>query len=95
MSKRRILSWFRRQDYDVIRGLVADDPNLPNPFDEWSEAATKELEKLESLGIVVRKAIINPREFSAWCQASGMDHNWATLGAFAIIIDRKYYERGA
>ena len=93
MLGRKVVIWFRREDYDAIRRLIPNEPNLPNTFDEWLEAATRQVQKLKAPHAVIRRAIVDPREFAAYCNASGVDHSWTILRAFAVLIDRQNRER--
>ena len=93
MLRSKVVIWFRREDYDAIRRLIPNEPNLPNTFDEWFEAATRQAQKLNVPHAVIRKTIINPKEFAAYCNASGVDHSWTILIAFAVLVDRQNQER--
>jgi len=95
MAQTRISVWFRSEDYEAIRRLIPNETELPPTFEEWREAAQEQIAELSAAGIGVRKAFINPYEFSRWCQASGVDHNMETLRSFAVVVDRKNMERGA
>lgn len=92
---RRNVSWFTRDEYDALRRLLPNVDNLPNTFDEWSEATAKQIAELESHGIIAEKAIIHPQEFAAWCRASGLDCSLATLGAFTVVVARIQREQRA
>ncbi len=94
MAKRNLpVIWFERKDYEAIKRLMPDEPNLYNSFEEWLEKANKNVEKLEARGFVVRKTKIDPEEFAAYCAKAGQDCNGATLGAFVGAVDRRNYER--
>ena len=68
---------------------------MPDGFEEWLEATTKRIGEWEASGITVEKVVIDAQQFAAWCRASGVGHDFATLGAFTIFAARKKYERGA
>jgi hypothetical protein len=55
--------------------LVRGVPRLPDTFDEWEQSAAKIIEKLEAQGWVIRKTIIIPKEFAAWCKAGAARPN--------------------
>ena len=93
MARNRNVPWFERENYDAIKRLITDE-SMPNSFEQWLEAATKQISELTAAGIGVEKVVINPKEFAAWCRASGVDHNFATLGAFTVAIARKQREHG-
>jgi hypothetical protein len=83
-----------REGYDAIKRLMPDEANLCDTFEQWLDKANKEVEKFESLGFVVRKTNIDVKEFATHCAKTGQDCNRDTLGAFAVGVDRRNYERG-
>jgi hypothetical protein len=89
MTLPRIFAWFSREDYDAIKGLSPNDPDLPDTFDEWLELATQQVANLEANGVAVKKVVINSQEFSAYCRACGVDPNGALRGAFAVVKGRQ------
>jgi hypothetical protein len=95
MTKKRVAMWFLREDYDAIRRHVPDEPELPETFDQWEHAADKQIEELKALGITVRKAVIDPKQFATYCAACGINKDIESLRMFAVVVDRKNYERGA
>jgi hypothetical protein len=94
MARKINFAWFQREHYDAIRGLVTDEP-MPDSFEEWLETATKRINEMQAIGAIVDKVIIDPQQFTAYCLACGIDHNSATLGAFAVAMGRKQRERSA
>jgi hypothetical protein len=93
-KRNRPVIWFERKDYDAIKRLMPDEPYLCDTFEQWLEKANKEIKKLEALGFVVRKAVIQHEQFAAYCAQTGQDCNATMLGAFAGVVDRRNYERG-
>lgn len=61
--------WYRKGDFDRLRGLFADGARLHKTFAEWSEAARALEAQLESQGHRVVRVEINPEEFVEWCSA--------------------------
>jgi len=88
------LIWFEREDYEAIKRLMPDEPYLCDTFEQWLDKASKDAEKLRTLGFVVRKTVIDHEQFAAHCAKTGQDCNFAMLGAFATAVDRNNYERG-
>ncbi|MBV8754743.1 MAG: hypothetical protein JO328_17945 [Hyphomicrobiales bacterium] len=80
--------WFRRQDYEAIKDLLAEE-RMPVTFEEWHKAAKVHVDDMQARGVNVRTVIIDPREFAAHCAASGMKPTRAALGAFAITMARR------
>jgi hypothetical protein len=82
--------WFRTpEDYEAIRHLVTDEPQLFDTFEEWLDAADKRFEKFIAKGITVKKVFVDPQEFTAWCSATNVGHNRASFLAFAIAASIK------
>jgi hypothetical protein len=82
--------WFRTpEDYEAIRHLVTDEPQLFDTFEEWLDAADKRFEKFIAKGITVKKVFVDPQEFTAWCSATNVGHNRASFLAFAIAASTK------
>jgi hypothetical protein len=89
MAKAIPFYWFEREDYDLVRRLIPNDRHLPGSFDQWERNATKEIAQLEARGISVRKVMVDPREYAAYCGARGMGHSIATLGRFVVDASKE------
>jgi hypothetical protein len=90
----RIVSRFRREDYETIRRLVPD-AKWADSFDEWSKASEQDIAKLKARGHTAVEVIVDPKEYVAFCHSAGHDHNFATLEAFAVYAAWKNREGGA
>ena len=87
--RREIAVWIKREDYDAFKSLCANDPDLPDTFDEWLQRATEHAAKTEARGDTIDKVIVDPQEFAKWCLAAGVDRNNVTLSGFAVAIARR------
>jgi hypothetical protein len=87
MSRKRLCAWFRREDYDAVRALLADD-SISGTFEQWLEQETERVREAEAAGVVVHKVIIDPQQFANYCRSIGQDCNFATLGAFTLVAAR-------
>jgi hypothetical protein len=83
---------FHREDYETIRRLVPD-AEMPESFDDWSKETDKSIAKMKARRDIVVEVVIDPKEYIAYCRASALDHNAATLGAFTVVDARKKHER--
>jgi hypothetical protein len=82
--------WFRTcEDYQAIRHLVTDEPQLFDTFEEWLNAADQRFEKFLAKGITVKRVFVDPQEFTAWCSATERRYNRATFLAFVIAASTK------
>jgi hypothetical protein len=83
------LYWFNRDDYERVRRLIPNDKQIPDSFDEWEQAATKQIAELELRGVPIRKVMVDPTEYSVFCEVKGLDRCIATLGTFVMERSRK------
>jgi len=90
MAKRRIFSWFTREEYDGFKRLLPKDNNLPDSFDKWLTGATNQMAELTAQGIIAEKRIIHPQEFAAWCRDAGLDCNLTTLASYSVALGREH-----
>jgi hypothetical protein len=66
------ISWYRREDYDLLMSMFLDRENLDDTFDDWHSQALEVSAKLTREGLVVEKAFIDPATFPEWCRANGL-----------------------
>ena len=76
--------WFERDDYERVRRLIPNDRHIPDSFDEWEQSAIKQIAQLEARGISIRKIMVDPQEYNAYCEVRGMSPSIATLGTFVM-----------
>lgn len=77
------LVWYRKEDYDAARAIMADADLLPLTYDKWRYGAAKTEAKLSAQGHKVIRAIIDPTEFPLWCRARGLNVDAKGRNAFA------------
>jgi predicted translin family RNA/ssDNA-binding protein len=93
-KKSTIVIWFEREDYEAIKLLIPNEPNLCDTYEQWLEKTNKDIEKFNTLGFTVRKAIIDHEQFTAYCAAAGQEYTSVALLMFATKIDRENFEHG-
>jgi hypothetical protein len=81
--------WFERADYDFVRRLIPNDNHLPGSFDQWEQRARKQIAQLEARGVSICKIMVDPKEYSAYCEFRGMSPSVATLGTFVMELSEK------
>jgi hypothetical protein len=81
--------WFERDDYERVRRLIPNDKQIPGSFEEWEQAATKQIAELEARGIDIRKVIVDPTEYSVFCEVNGLERCIASLATFVVERSRK------
>jgi hypothetical protein len=91
MAQQIVRPWFRHDDYETMRKLVPDAPDMTShTFGHWEVQANKEVARLEELGFQVVKVIVDPNKFIDWCKASKERHDFLSLTAFAMAaVDMK------
>jgi hypothetical protein len=76
--------WFERDDYERVRRLIPNDKQIPGSFEDWEQVATKQIAELEARGIEIRKVVVDPTEYSLFCEANGLERCIASLGTFVV-----------
>lgn len=86
------IPWYRRDDYDAVREVMADGQHLPRTFEAWEKRANEIVADVERSGKRVYRAHIDAKNFRAWCILRGCNVDGAARGAFAadpVNWDRK------
>lgn len=60
-----------REDYPSFREIMDDKHRLQESWEEWNQGTQRSKRKYEALGYRVVLAIIDPKEFPAWCALRG------------------------
>ena len=85
--------WYRIEDYDAIRGIMADGHKLPATFSEWRMKAETGEKKLRRDGKIVVRACIDPETFPNWCRARGLNIDAQARNLFAARVAKDTVER--
>jgi hypothetical protein len=80
----QIVVWFRREDYDAIRRLSPNDPDLPDTFAEWLRITTEQVAKLELKKVPIKKMVIDPKQLAEYCRRSKIKPDRVGREAFAV-----------
>ncbi len=83
----------RREDYETFRRLLPD-VEWPEAFEQWLQACEQRIAEYDAQGDEVVKVVVDPKKFARWCRQSGVDHNRATIDAYAVALGRKQRETG-
>ena len=71
---RRIgLPWYRREDYQRIREMMADQHNLAPVYESWLAAAENNETVGREAGLQVSRIMIEPEVFAHWCAEKGVE----------------------
>jgi hypothetical protein len=81
--------WPSRENYARFRALCDDE--VPETFDEFEIAATRQLKAMAREGIHVQRLAFDPDEVAAWCRTHyGNVNSYARMGYAAhIALARK------
>lgn len=61
------IAWFRREDWTRILEIMEDAEKIGPDFDRWEKLAKSIEERLNSQGVIVVRAMIDPDIFRDWC----------------------------
>lgn len=64
--------WYRREDYPLIKQIMADRDRLPVTYDLWEKQAEELESHLLGRGFDVMRVELDPQEFRSWCVLRGL-----------------------
>ena len=67
------LAWYRPEDYSRLLQLFSDAKNLPATYEDWLKRAELGEQKFSKDGMRVVRVIVDPEEFTRWCESLGCD----------------------
>jgi hypothetical protein len=65
------MTWYRREQWELLRAIAADADRLEQTYDEWLAFASGELRKLEARGLRVQKIDVEIGALTRWCENEG------------------------
>lgn len=73
-ARRRIaLPWYRREDYQELREMMADRHNLASSYEQWLAAAENNEAVGRQAGLEIDRVLIDPAAFARWCAAENVE----------------------
>jgi hypothetical protein len=84
MPKLHIYPWLNASDYNSIKRLSPDDPELPPTYKEWLEHAEEQASVFKKSGIPLIKVEISSAELKAYCENCGIAPDATGRAAFAV-----------
>lgn len=85
--------WYRAEDYDAIRRIMADGNKLPTRFDVWLEKAETGEKDRQIRGEIVVRAYIDPKTFPDWCRSRGLNIDSKARIEYANLIAYEHVSR--
>lgn len=79
-----VAPWYRREDYDEIRSVMDDGDKFPATFDEREERAKSQMARAAAMGFTLETMILDPKEFTAFCEAENLPRGSEARARFAI-----------
>lgn len=77
------LPWYAAEDYEALRGELADGATLPPLYETW-RIATEQMEReVARSGVEVIRVPIEPATFTAWCERNGRQSDGRARAQFA------------
>jgi hypothetical protein len=87
-------SWYRRDEYALMREIMDDGETLPLTFDEWEKNAESERALAKREGVSIIPVLFGPDEFFTFCREKKISSNRATAAAFASSRGAASYSMG-
>jgi hypothetical protein len=83
------IAWYRREDYPRILEIMEDAvyaAGFPPSYDEWLSMKEREEREEQSNGKIVRRIVIDPDAFTAWCQEKHLKFDEEARADFALYL---------
>jgi hypothetical protein len=86
------MAWYRADQWDLLKGIVADPDVIEAPYDEWQQAAENLIKMMESLGVHPTKVPVDVTKLHRWCQKRGRALNAGARGEYVTVLQRQAAE---
>ena len=84
------VAWYRAEQWERLRDIVAAPEALEETYEEWVAMATEKLSHLAEQGLVLEKVDVDVEELLAWCNERGRAVDGEARAEFAGV---KFQER--
>ena len=84
--RRVALPWYRAEDYDALRGSLADGGKLPKRYETWLFSTEQVEQEVQRSGVEVVRVTIEPDAFLTWCVRAGLASDGAARSRYAAEI---------
>jgi len=85
-------AWYRLEDYDHIKAVMADRHLLPANYSIWRLKAEQGENQARRSGKRVVRAYIDPNTFPDWCRERGLQVNAEARVHFANLVAKKAHQ---
>ncbi|MEK9722109.1 MAG: hypothetical protein VW405_01320 [Rhodospirillaceae bacterium] len=77
------IPWYNKEDYPLVLKIMADARLLSPTYEEWRRRAEDFERAQKAQGVIVVRAIIDPKAFPGWCAVRGLNIDAAARTRFA------------
>ena len=81
--------WYRAEDYDACRRIMADRDQLSAAFHIWRMQAETGEKKLRREGHTIVRAYIDPETFPDWCRTRGLNIDAQARMQYANLVAKE------
>ena len=81
--------WYRREGYDRILEIMDDAEEFPSSFEEWEEAARRQIVGMRSRGAVIQQIFLDPDQFVAFCEKKDLAKDGTARAEYVASIWRR------
>ena len=78
------ITWYRPEQYDLVRSYCDDGENMDRTFEEWKAGAENAVRHLRSDGNEVVPVEFDLEEFKLWCSAKGKKPNASSRFEYTV-----------
>jgi hypothetical protein len=78
------IPWITPQNYQSIKRIMRTHSDFPDTYDEWVYLTNKKIAEITASGNIAEKTIIDPGEFTRFCEHINCDRDITALGNFAL-----------
>lgn len=89
-----LITWLTADDYDAVKRLAPNDPDLPETYSEWLKLQSDDISNYEKYGRAYKKVTIYSSELAEYCEASGIDYDRVGREAYTVFLNRRSTESG-
>lgn len=83
MAKIVALPWYHRTDWQKLHAAFADRDAISPCYDSWKQRALAREQRWRDDGYRVRRIVVEPDDFIAWCRENRRQPDHASRRAYA------------
>ncbi len=91
---RAAVAWYRRDQWERLRDVVADPEMLEDSYDAWVSFASRRMSELRREGVEPVRLFVEVKALEHWCRANGRDVDGAARAAYASQLLSRHASAG-